>query len=375
METDDFGSTRVVDYVSTPPTPERAEELAHYLVVVEGVERGRRIALGATQVTIGRVEPCDVVLPDTQISRAHCRVEVVSDDALVTDLGSTNGTHIDGERITGAARIANGGVLRLGSHMLRYELRSRREVAASEEMERDMGAARSYIESMLPTRIATGPVRTDWLFEPSARIGGDALYYQALDDQHFAMYLMDVAGHGAGAALHAASIMNVMRKQALPGVDMRQPGEVLRGLNAMFPMQDHGNLFFSAWYGVYRHSKRELRYCCGGHHAGYLYGPGRSGETPLWNQNPMVGVLPEHDYLVASTPVVPDSTLYLFSDGLFEIETATGIERGLDDFLPLLRAPAASPYPEPERLVREVRRATGRSVFEDDLTLLVAVVP
>src|SRR5262249_1033860 len=161
------------------------------------------------------------------------------------------------------------------------------------------------------------------------------LGYHAIDANHFALYLMDVAGHGAAAALHAASVINVLRKQALPGTDMRQPEQVLRGLNVMFPMEEHGNLFFTAWYAVYVRNERQLRYCAGGHHPGYLVGPGRNAATPLWTRNLMLGAQPDYEYQAASTAVVPGSTLYLFSDGVFEIETADGVQRQLDDFLPL----------------------------------------
>lgn len=85
----------------------------------------------------------------------------------------------------------------------------------------------------------------------------------------------------------------------------------------------------------------------------------------------MVGVQRDHEYRAEATMVMPGSTLYLFSDGVFEIETAKGEQRELDDLLPLLLAPATAASSEPERLVGEVRRLTSRGVFEDDLTLLV----
>lgn len=364
--------TRVVGDAAAASAAEAPGERGHYLVVLEGFQPGRRIAIGTAPMTIGRVAPCEVVLPDPEISRAHCIVEGLEYDALITDLGSTNGTFVDGKRVLGAAKIANGGILRLGGQLFRHEFRNRKEVAATEELERDLVAARSYVESLLPVQLRTGPIRTDWLFEPSARIGGDALGYHAIDEHHFALYLIDVAGHGAGAALHAASVINVVRKQALPGVDMRQPEQVLRGLNAMFPMQEHRDMFFTAWYGVYLKHERELRYCAGGHHPGYLVGPKRRAAAPLWTRNLMLGAGGDHEYRAAHTVVTPGSTLYLFSDGVFEIETANGTQRELDDFLPLLLAPPTGSASESERLVGEVRRLTGRSVFEDDLTLLVA---
>src|SRR5258706_10104865 len=150
------------DAASSPH--EAPEDRVHYLVVVDGIEPGRRIQIAAAAtITIGRAAPSEVVLHDPEISRAHCRVECLGFDMLITDLGSTNGTFIDGKRVQGAARIANGGILRIGRQLMRYELRNRREVAAAHEMEPDLAAARSYGESPLPGRLPTGAGSTGWL--------------------------------------------------------------------------------------------------------------------------------------------------------------------------------------------------------------------
>ena len=367
--------TRVVGDDPGPRAAEAPEDRVHCLVVVEGTEPGRRITLGASAITIGRVAPANLVLPDAEISRAHCRIEPSGDDVLVTDLGSTNGTYIDGRRVHGSAKMTIGAMLRVGRHLLRTELRNRHEVAAAEQIDRDLAAARSYVESLLPARLARGPVRTEWLFEPSARVGGDVLGYYPIDDDHFALYLLDVAGHGAGAALHAASVTNILRNQALPRADMRRPEQVLSGLNALFPMGEHGDMYFTAWYGVYVSATRELRYCSGGHHPGYLVGPERSRTHALRTPNLPVGVRRGYDYRAGEIAVEPGSMLYLFSDGVYEVECADGRRYDLDDFLPLLLAPANQPWPEPDRLVGEVRRVTGRNTFDDDLTLLVATFP
>ena len=55
-------------------------------------------------------------------------------------------------------------------------------------------------------------------------------------------------------------MLNVIRKIALPRTDFREPGQVLGELNKMFPMESHGSMFFTMWYGVYQLSTRTLRY-------------------------------------------------------------------------------------------------------------------
>ena len=156
---------------------------------------------------------------------------------------------------------------------------------------------------------------------------------------------------------------------------MRRPEQVLRGLNSMFPMEEHSDLFFTAWYGVYLRQERELRYCAGGHHPGYLVGPRRDAAASLWTRNPILGMRAGQEYEAAGTRVVPGSSLYLFSDGVFEVEIQDGKQQQLEDFVPLLLEAKSDSAPETERLVGEIRRRTGRRLFDDDLTLLVATFP
>jgi len=70
--------------------------------------------LPGTIKTIGRVGAADFCLDVPLMSRLHCRIEVGAEgDVVVVDLDSTNGTWVDGERITRAA-LRRGGVLRVG---------------------------------------------------------------------------------------------------------------------------------------------------------------------------------------------------------------------------------------------------------------------
>ena len=84
----------------------------------------------------------------------------------------------------------------------------------------ELAKAAAYVQSLLPKPQA-GPIHTDWVFVPSAALGGDAFGYHWLDDDHFALYLLDVCGHGIGAALHSVSVLNVLRAQTLPATDFQ----------------------------------------------------------------------------------------------------------------------------------------------------------
>ena len=272
--------------------------------------------------------------------------------------------------VNGSAILPVGGVLRVGRHKFRHERRTADEVAEAEAAEHDLARAGAYIRSLLPAPISSGDIRVDWCFEPSARVGGDCFGYHALDDQRFAMYLVDVSGHGTGAALHAVSVMNVLRHRALPGVDMRRPAAVLRHLNDMFQMDKHGGMYFTLWYGVYDAQRNVLGFASAGHHPAYLVPPQRGTPAPLQTRNVPIGAFPEVRFKSDSIPVARGSMLHLFSDGVFEITTASGAQARLEDMLPLLVEPVHPGIDEPSRIYEEIRARALDGTVEDDFSFL-----
>jgi serine phosphatase RsbU (regulator of sigma subunit) len=371
---DDEAGTRTVLLKPGSAGGSADDDRAHYIVVIAGAEPGRRIELGDGKLVIGRAEPADIVIADALVSRSHCKVGLIAGELFVTDLGSSNGTHVAGRKIASTTLVAAGERIAIGSHVFEHEWRSRREVQAAQALDSDLDKAKRYVRSLLPLPLERGRVRTDWVLQPSAKLGGDLFGYHFIDERTFAIYLLDVSGHGTGPAMHAVSVMNVLRKQSLPGSDVRDPGRTAAYLNDMFPMESHGGMLLSLWYGVFDLDERTVAFTSAGHHAAYLVGPAREAATPLDVSNVLIGMMAGYGYRRGNASFAPGSALYLFSDGVFEIETADGREWGMEDFVGLLTRPAAQGKPESQRILEGVRAATGRQSFEDDFTLVVATL-
>jgi pSer/pThr/pTyr-binding forkhead associated (FHA) protein len=370
---DAHGSTTILIRAGAPsPGAVTADGRAHYLTVVAGQRAGLRVELNAKPLVIGRVPPADLVIDDSQISRKHCRVSLVMDEVYVSDLGSSNGTMVDGRRITQPVVLPAGSRLQVGGHLLEHEFRSRKEVEASKELDRDLESARRYVHSLIPAPLTEGPIRTEWVLLPSARLGGDVFGYHQLDARTFSIFLLDVSGHGTGAAMHAVSVTNVLQRDAVPGLDMRDPAKVATYLNTLFQMSTHGGLFLTLWYGVYDMETRTLDYCSAGHHPSYLVPGPRERAIPLKTSNIMIGAMPTFEFESASIEVPAGSRLYVFSDGIFEIEAKDGEQWGLHHVLPLIVEPPVQGMTEPERLLQSIRGHARRPDFEDDFTVLVA---
>jgi hypothetical protein len=83
---------------------------------------GESFEIGAVPVTIGRSEANALVLEsDDYASAQHARVESGLDGTWVVDLGSTNGTYVNGERVEGRRRLHEGDLLQTGDTELRFE--------------------------------------------------------------------------------------------------------------------------------------------------------------------------------------------------------------------------------------------------------------
>jgi len=133
------------------------------------------------------------------------------------------------------------------------------------QLDKELFEAADYVKKILPQPITEGVIRTNWRFMPSTSLGGDAFGYHKVDDENFAFYLIDVSGHGVGAALLSASVINVVRSQSLPKTDFKDPVQVLKALNLAFPSEANKDMFFTIWYGVFNKNNRELIYASAGH--------------------------------------------------------------------------------------------------------------
>ncbi|MEW2134021.1 FtsK/SpoIIIE domain-containing protein [Streptomyces sp. NPDC005435] len=100
------------------PEPDGAPTQLH---VVAGPDAGGVHLLHGGRITVGRSADADVPLDDPDVSRLHCAVTVAADGRVsVTDLGSTNGTTLDGTRVTDRPlRFSEGAFLRIGESALR----------------------------------------------------------------------------------------------------------------------------------------------------------------------------------------------------------------------------------------------------------------
>jgi hypothetical protein len=343
----------------------------HFLVVVSGPEPGRRIEISDQPMTLGRKAQANVRLHDAKVSGVHCRIQLIMDQLVVNDLNSTNGTFVEGQRVgeNGVAPI--GALLHIGAYVLKHEVLCIEELERTQERETDLRAAAEYVRSLLPPPLRDGSVQTEWIYLPSAALGGDAFGYHRLADGQFSIYLLDVCGHGTGPAMHSVSVLNVLSQESLPHTDFRDPGAVLDSLNRIFSMHDHAGLYFTCWYGVFDPATRSLRFASGGHPPGFLVSQDGMEIVPLQTHNPGVGLIPGAAFGSERIDVETGSRMYLYSDGAYEFRPkGRDHDWTLEDFKSLLAAPSIDGISEAHRIHQSIMEAASGDLV-DDFSLLV----
>src|SRR5437773_2127192 len=129
------------------------------------------------------------------------------------------------------------------------------------------------------------------------------------------------------------------------------------------------------WYGVYRPSDRPLTHGSAGHGPAFLVPADRHDAQPVGSPAFMIGLLPDQTYDMQQTTVPPGSTLYLFSDGAYEIVTVDDQRWELLNLVPVRLEPTVPGTTEPDRVYQAVKQAAARGPLEDDFSLMALTFP
>jgi sigma-B regulation protein RsbU (phosphoserine phosphatase) len=242
-------------------------------------------------------------------------------------------------------------------------------MGTQKRLNEDIAEASAYVVSLIPAPRTMTPT-TRWLYVPSTELGGDFFGYHDIDDDHLAFYLIDVCGHGVGAALLSVTVINVLRASGLALTDFRDPSAVLGTLNDAFQMERHNNLYFTMWYGVYERSTGMLRYASAGHPPAILVRDAEAAEPTVFQlatPNLAVGVFPGTNYRSDAIAVEGGDRLLVLSDGAYEVERAPGEMLPLPEFVNFVAGPSDA---DPERILEWIRSFNGPGPLPDDFSLL-----
>lgn len=187
-----------------------------------------------------------------------------------------------------------------------------------ERLERELEIAAGVQRDLLPGELPRFPdVRFAAYLEPARQVGGDFYDVFALDDDHVALVIGDVADK----SVHAALIMAVSRTLFMvEGLHTQSPVAVALAVHkGMLRVSPTANTFVTAFYGVLHRPTGRMRYIVAGHEHPLLYRPG-AGVQPLPGGGRFLGMLPNLHLEEYTADLQAGDRLLLFSDGVPDVE-------------------------------------------------------
>ena len=255
-------------------------------------------------------------------------------------------------------------------------------------LDADLAAAAQIQKSLLPHKIdSTANLSIAWKFEPCEHTGGDIFNMFQLDDDHWALYMLDVSGHGVQAAMITVSVAQFLQpnsghlvkrnfgRSSAPH-QLRTPAEVLTALDAEFPFERFNN-FFTITYMIVNTKTGNLRYSNAGHPHSVVMRKDGSLEL-LQRGGPAIGMGEFHilsgqaeRFEEGRSQLKPGDKLFVYTDGIVEYQHSNGEFYGTERFYEALQALQGESLNEMvEQSIKALMYFGGNTKPQDDVTLL-----
>jgi len=281
--------------------------------------------------------------------------------------------------------------LRAGERIVRLEQNlAQRNIAleaANRRMREDLEAAARIQESLLPNVMPqVEGLNFAWQFKPCDELAGDIFNVLKLDENHVALYVLDVSGHGVPAALLSVTLSRLLTPtndqsslllqsgNGTPEPQIVSPAEVANRLNKQFQIDNHIGQYFTLLYGIIDVEKMVLQFVSAGHPGLLHLRAGRDARVVEVSGFP-IGFQEHSAYEAETLQLVPGDRLILYSDGIIETRNSEGELFGKERFVKLFRSAALFTLSNSLNFVmKKVADWRGTDRFEDDVTVLAVEV-
>ncbi len=341
-------------------------------------------------------EPFDVVLLDLGLPDSHGletfhqfhhvapRKPIIVLSGLDDEQVAIDTVHAGAQDYLMKGRVASDLLVRA----MRYAIQRKRVEEElrhrNEQFQEDLNMAREFQQAFLPRRYPTFPPGADpnssalqfaHFYQPSGAVGGDFFTVLSLGDKRAGVFLCDVMGHGVRAALVTAMIRGLVEELKPVALD---PGHFITELNQALAdvlEETDTTMFASAFYMVIDLEERQLRYSNAGHpppfHLRPATGKVQAVEPGAQPCGPVLGLFRESSYGTGTQSFEPGDRMFLFTDGLYEVEGREdhqyGMERLLQAVEKRIQMQAEPLFTE---VMEEIRAFSRDQVFADDVCMM-----
>jgi len=239
-------------------------------------------------------------------------------------------------------------------------------------IESELKIANHIQMAMLPKTFPPYPDRHDidiyGLLKPAKAVGGDLFDFYIRDEKLF-FCIGDVSGKGIPASLLMAVTSSLFRNISKHETE---PHHIVAALNESMCDNNELEMFVTLFIGVLDLSTGFMHYCNAGHDAPLLIGEGIS-ILPC-DSNLPIGVVPNWTFTQQQVTISPQTTLFLFTDGLNEAENAAHAQFGDERIQQIAKQQLVKKEHAPKTLIdsmtQSVNDFVGQAEQSDDLTML-----
>ena len=259
---------------------------------------------------------------------------------------------------------------RVRGHLLRKQLEQDLRISR-DSLDGELRSAGEMQRLLLPQRLpANGRVSFAADYRTSLQAGGDYYDIFPLDSARVGVFVADVSGHGARAAIIMAMMRTLLHSLEIP---MDDPGEVLNRLNLHFGYLKETPLFATAIYAAIDPEAESMRIACAGHPNPLLLRNRHpisivscDATVPLFMFDPSPIPVSHHR-------VSPGDSIVFYTDGLTERQTTDGEMFGFERLMKVLeRGAEGGPDQLLHELIESLERFADGHEPQDDQTILIA---
>jgi sigma-B regulation protein RsbU (phosphoserine phosphatase) len=249
---------------------------------------------------------------------------------------------------------------------------------AKEVLEHDLELAARVQQALLPpVESHLGGLRIARAFHPCTGLAGDAVGVVAFPRGQVGLYLLDVSGHGVGAALLSFTLNHLLSssvegelliEETDDGLGVVPPSRVAERLNRQFPME-RTRQYFTMVYGVFDASRGRFHYVMAGHPAPILL-PRTGPPAPLPGSGLPIGMIEHAAYDDETVILHPGDRLYFYTDGVVEALDASEQEFGHERLMAEIERQRNRPLRAGLDIVADLVRDWSEGHLRDDVSLL-----
>jgi sigma-B regulation protein RsbU (phosphoserine phosphatase) len=340
-------------------------------------------------VTFGRADECTVRVADANLSRLHARILCMDNEYIVKDMGSTNGTWVNDERVDFATQLHDGDRVRLGSAVtLRFSLVDEEENAAlqrvyetrreallaqlaelegrDETLKDDLQQAREFQQRALREPASMPGLDVDVVYRPLDLVGGDFYDLGPVGDDCLRLFIADATGHGVKASL---TTMLILSELAQVWPTAAGPAALLSGLNERIAASyAHLGVRFTATCVELDRARGVLRHATAAHPAPWIVHAGEPRELEAGGT--FMGLVAGAEFPEWTTPLSPGDAVLALTDGATEaLVNGTQFDARLPE---VLRQACQTGAPLAGAVAAALQTFAGEAGLDDDVTLIAA---